>query len=51
MQKGRIQKRQNSKRQNTNVTKYKKTIHNYNKTQKEKTQMRQYTKTENTNMT
>ena len=33
MQTDRMQMRQNSKRQNTNVTKYKKTIHKYDKTQ------------------
>ena len=46
MQKDIMQIRRNPKRQNTNVTKYKKTIHKYDKTQKDKIQMRQ-----NTNMT
>ena len=32
-------KSKNLKRQNTNVTKYKKTIHKYDKIQKDKTQM------------
>ena len=43
MQKDKRQIRQNPKRQNTNVTKYKKTIDKYDKTQKDKTQKWQYT--------
>ena len=46
MQKGIIQIWQNAKGQNTNMTKYKKTIYKYNKTQ-----MWQYAKRQYSNMT
>ena len=51
MQKDRIQTWKNTKGQNTNVTKYKKTIYKYDKTQNDRTQKRQYTIQQNTNMT
>ena len=50
MQKVKMQMRQNSKRQNTNVTKHKKTDRKYDKRQKDKTQIRQNTNRQNTNM-
>ena len=51
MQQDNIQIRQNAKGQNANTTKYKKTIHKYEKIQKDKTQKWQHTIRQNANMT
>ena len=51
IQTDKIQMWQKTKRQKTNVTKYKKTEYKYDKTQEDKTQKWQYTERQNTIMT